>query len=99
MDDPPTIVLDRRLGRVERNATLAHELEHHRRGITGDPRTDEHGVCEEVARQLVPFDELYAMWQIAVLNDLPCDVWQVAERFDVPDRVAERAMSLLLGGT
>lgn len=96
-DGTATIVLDARLDRVQRKATLGHELEHHRRGITGDPRTDERGVEDEVARRLVPHHELYAMWEIAVLNDLPVEVYMVAERFDVPDRVAERAMLLFLG--
>lgn len=93
-----TIVLDVGLSRVQRRATLQHELVHAERGVTGDPRLDERGVDDEVARRLVPVDELYAMWEIAVLNDLPVEAWQVAEKFDVPDAVAERAMRLLLKG-
>lgn len=97
LDPPPTIVLDARLSRVDRRATLVHELIHAERGITGCERIDERGVDDEVARRLVPIDDLYAMWEIAVLNDLPVESWQVAEHFDVPDRVAERAMQLFLG--
>lgn len=96
-DDSPVIVLDARLGRAQRNATLCHELVHAERGITGNPRVDERGVDDEVARRLVPTDELASMREIAELNDLPIEVWMVAEKFDVPDDVAERAMRLLLG--
>lgn len=95
--DAKTITLDRSLDREERRATLCHELVHHERGVTGDERFDERGVEDEVARRLVPIEELYAMWEIAVLNDLPVEAYMVAERFDVPDDVAERAMRLFLG--
>lgn len=93
-----TIVLDERLDREERRATLCHELIHAERGITGEERFDERGVEDEVARRLVPFDELAAMWEVATLNDLPVEPWMLAEKFDVPDDVAERAMRLFLGG-
>lgn len=92
----PVIVLDSSLGRRQRNATLCHEVVHAERGISGEPRLDERGVDDEVARLLVPFDELAAMHEIAVLNDLPMEPWQIAEHFDVPGDVAERAMQLLL---
>lgn len=98
-DGTATIILDADIGPEDRRATLMHELIHHQRGITGEPRTDERGVEDEVARLLVPFDELHAMWEIAVLNDLPVEAWMVAERFDVPDDVAERAMRLLLASS
>ena len=96
-DGTATIVLDASIGQAERNATLMHELEHHRRGITGDPRYDERGVEDAVAYQLVPVAELAAMYEVAVANDLPVEPWQVAEKFGVPDDVAERAMRLFLG--
>lgn len=95
-DGTATIVLSAALGLEERNATLLHELEHHRRGITGDARLDERGIEDAVARQLVPADQLAAMYEIAMLNDLTVEPWQVAEKFGVPDRLAERAMRLLL---
>lgn len=96
-DGSAIIVLDAEIGFAERRATLLHEIVHHERGICGEPRLDERGVEDEVARRLVPFDELYALWEIAVLNDLPVEPYMVAERFDVPDDVAERAMRLFLG--
>ncbi len=98
VDDLATVVLDVRLGRVQRNATLCHELIHAERGVTGVPRFDERGVDDEVARRLVPYAEMAAMREIAELNDLPVDAWMVAQRFDVPDGVAARAMTLLLEG-
>lgn len=93
-----TIVLDVALNREQRNATLLHELIHAERGVTGNARTDERGVDDEVARRLVPLDELAALKEIAELNELTVDVWMVAERWDVPVAVAERAMRLLLNG-
>lgn len=95
-DGTATIVLDAAMSYAERQATLLHELEHHRRGITGDPRIDERGIEDAVARQLVPLDELRALYEIAVLNHLPIEVWMVAEKFDVPDDLAERAMRVFL---
>lgn len=86
------LLIDRSLTRLDRLAACAHELTH-----DDLPGASESQVADEVARRLVPFDELHVMWEIAVLNDLPCEVWQVAERFDVPDHVAERAMRLLKG--
>lgn len=60
------IVVDRSLPRIERNAVLAHELIHDERGHV-DPvlgelevRREERRVDREVARRLVPFDELRA---------------------------------------
>lgn len=95
-DHPPTIVISTALNRVDRNATLMHELIHHERGICGESRVDERGVDDEVARRLVPSNELAAMYEIAVANDLPVEPHMVADKFDVPSRVAERAMSLFL---
>lgn len=85
------IILDRSLTAVARNAALAHELTH-----DDLPGATESQVNDEVARRLVPDDDLAAMFEIAVLNDLPVEPWQVAERFEVPDGVAERAMRLFL---
>lgn len=96
-DGTATIVIDAGLTRTQRRAALCHELVHHERGITGDARVDERGVEDEVASRLVPFDELAAMYHVAVTNDLPVETWMVAEKFDVPDSVAERAMLLFLG--
>lgn len=94
-DLPAVIVLDRGLTQVERNAALAHELVHHERGLVGCRRVDERGVEDEVARRLVPVDDLAALRAIAELNELTVEAWQVAEDFGVPDAVALRAMRLL----
>lgn len=85
------LLVDRSLSRLERLVACAHELTH-----DDLPGATEAQVDDEVARRLVPLDELHAMQEIAVLNDLPMEVWQVAEKFDVPDHVAERAMRLFL---
>lgn len=95
------IVLDDRLGQVERNAVLAHELVHHERGggafRPGQPdlwaavvARDEAAVDAEVARRLVPPDELAAY--VARRVDLgECVMaWEIADEFTVPERVARR---------
>lgn len=100
------IVLDRRLGRRGRHATLAHELVHHERGhlttMQGMPdlwrpvvAREELVVDREVARRLVPLDELAAYCDR--MADLGEDVapWTVAEEFDVTDEVARTALELL----
>lgn len=95
IDRPPTILLDTGLSRVERNATLCHELVHHHRGLTGDPRLDERDVDNEVARRLVPLDELAELVAAICDDGTPVMAWEIAEAFDVPQRVAERACELL----
>ncbi len=104
-DGTATIVLDARLGRVQRNATLAHEVVHAERGIVdldGCPSTmavldwrEEVRVDDEVARRLVPLEDLAAVVDSLVDMGLGVEPWQIANTFDVPDRVAERAMVLL----
>lgn len=104
--DVSIIIIDYRVGRLERLALLAHELIHHERGTYALPGVNPHQaisrdecrVDDEVARRLVPCDELGAMFDVAWANDLQVEPWQVAERFDVPDRVADRAMRLFLAG-
>lgn len=96
------IVLDHRLGRVDRNAVLAHELIHDERGILftddtppGIVRKEEALVDAETARRLVPVDELEPLVRARVL-DGGCVEWRdVAEWFDVPQDVAERGLWLL----
>jgi len=96
------VVLDDRLGQVERNAVLAHELVHYERGggahYVGQPDTwdavvarDEAAVDNEVARRLVPPDEL-AAWVAARVEMGECVMaWEIAEEWTVPERVARRA--------
>lgn len=82
---------------------LAHELVHDERGggcdAPGMPTTwdavvarDEHVVEREVARWLIPFEELLAFIDRRCGAELGVTVWEVAEEFDVPDYVAERAL-------
>ena len=103
--DRRVIVLARALGRVERNATLAHELVHDERGggaaFRGQPRTwdavvarDEHQVDDEVARRLVPAADLARLWRRARTVDGCLSPADVSAAFDVPDTVAARALVL-----
>ena len=100
------VLIDKRLGRVERRCALAHELVHDERGggvpSEGMPPQweairvkDEHAVDDEVARRLVPLDELASV--VSAMSDLGegVEAWQVAEHFDVTEAVARRALELL----
>ena len=96
----PLVVLDYRLPRRERRAVLAHELIHHERGIptAGAPphivEREEASVDQEVARRLVPLDEL-AAFVAARATVGGVTSYDVADEFEVPNRVAVRAMRLL----
>lgn len=90
--DRKALLIDKTKGRRERNVACAHELVHDEH-----PHWTEDQVWDEVARRLLPFDELARLRQWAVDNDLPLEVWQVADIFDTTDWLAERAMRLLLG--
>jgi hypothetical protein len=99
------IVIDPRLDRRARNAALAHELVHDERGggceyegmlPTWHPvvSRDENRVQDEVARRLVPLQELQDLvGRRADLEGLV--LWEIAEHFDVPEAVAARAVGLL----
>ena len=99
------IVVDPRLDGPARRAVLTHELVHHERGDLVDhpdapaglvllAAREERAVDDEVARRLVPADELVAL---ARADDEACGVGpeEVAEHFDVPVSVARRAFDLL----
>jgi hypothetical protein len=100
------IVIDPTLGRRQRKAALAHELVHDERGGGCEYEgmlpawhpvvsRDENRVHDEVARRLVPLEELRAFCgHQAEVNDSVA-AWQVAEYFDVPDAVGARALQLL----
>ena len=103
------IIIDPRLHRAERNAVLAHELVHDERGggATGDEMPpswgpvivrDEAAVDQEVARRLVPPDELARFCEVMALLDIGVTAHEVAEHFDVPAAVAEVALSHLQPG-
>ena len=85
------------LDRVARRAVLAHELIHDERGIFYSPSTpiglvevEERAVRREVARWLVPFDDLARM----ALRGEPLTAALVASDFDVPEDVALLAVWL-----
>lgn len=109
-DGDVNIVLDPQLDRRERAAALAHELVHEERGggctSVGMPpgwaavvRRDERQVEAEVARRLVPGDELRAFVDRMTLSELGgATARDIAEHFDVPEEVAVLA-TRELGGT
>lgn len=99
------VLIDHRLDRTHRNAALAHELVHDEWGIDdhgndshlwSPVRTrDEQRVDREVARRLVPLDDLEQVVSLAEADGVALEAWEVAEEFDVPIAVAERACGLL----
>lgn len=107
IDDMPNgrrqITLDVDLSPVERRAVLAHELVHDERGILFLPSTptalvekEEAYVRDETARRLVPADLLddFVTWR---LDDGRPVMWRdIAEEFEVPRDVAERAVEMSL---
>lgn len=80
--DGHLIEMDRRLSRVQRRCTLAHELTHIRRGhTTAQPPLVERQVRAETARGLIPLPALttalaystdldYAAWDLWVTRDV-----------------------------
>jgi hypothetical protein len=104
---PPTITLARTLDRVERNAVLAHELVHLERGggidFAGAPRSwravverEEHIVDREVARRLVPLQELRRFANARAEAGEAVTVDDVMEEWDVPHWVARDAVEAFL---
>lgn len=104
--DRAAVLVDDGLPRRMRKAALAHELIHDERhggaDLEGMPDSwaavvarDEQQVDDEVARRLVPADQLRDL--LACLDEmgLPVEVWDIARQFDVPDDVAARALELL----
>jgi hypothetical protein len=100
------IIIDPRLRQVERNAVLAHELVHDERGGgAADPcmpaswgpvvARDEAAVDQEVARRLVPPEELAKFCEVLALLDVGVTAREVAEHFDVPESVAGDALRMM----
>jgi hypothetical protein len=99
------IVLDPELSRRDRRAALAHELVHDERGGVVDApdspplwaavvAREEQRVDKIVATRLVPAAALHAwLARRVTVGAVSCD--EVAEEFDVPDRVAALALTLL----
>lgn len=100
--DRAVIVLDAGLDRRARSAALAHELVHDERGLDLTPgapvllrEVEEARVRAEVARRLVPLDELARF--VARLLELgePVTPRRVADEFDTTIAVAARACGQL----
>lgn len=94
------IYLDVRLSRRERRCVLAHELVHDERGIsytTDSPgalvQSEERAVDREVVRRLVPAGELLELVRSSA--DMPLEVWEIAEHFDIDRTTARRAVAQL----
>lgn len=94
-----TIWIDERLGQRTRSAVLAHELVHEERGLFYDRSTpralvakEEAAVVRETARRLVPDAGLA---ELAASGE-PVELWEVADRFGVPEDVARAAVSSFL---
>ncbi|HET9692321.1 MAG TPA: hypothetical protein VFP61_14310 [Acidimicrobiales bacterium] len=89
------VILDWRLGRRARSAALTHELVHDERGLLYDLSTpgplvakEEAAVRAETARRLVPPERLDALAE----SGTPVELWEVADRFDVPEDIARQAI-------
>jgi hypothetical protein len=96
-EDHPVIIIDSRIGQARRNAALAHELVHlEREWPCVASWAEEDRVHDEVARRLVPLDELHRWVVTRELDEAQVEVHHVAVEFDVPEPVAERAVRLLL---
>lgn len=96
--DRQRVLLDPTLGRIERNAVLAHELVHLERGILYCPSTPPALVAKEeaaveaiVADRLVP-PALLQQFILAMAEVDGVTVADVASEFEVPLDVAERAL-------
>ncbi len=98
------ILLDAHLPAHERRAVLAHELEHLARGsvrFVGSPTTwdsvivqEERRVDRNVARRLVPIDDLRAFVAARCSTGESVTAADVAEAFDVPVWVARCACEM-----
>lgn len=107
-DNCAVILIDTALSRRDRKAALGHELVHHERG-GGCPtneamppqwdaviRREELVVEAEVARRLVPADELRGMLTRMGASELGgASAADIAEHFDVPEDVAIAAVRQL----
>lgn len=93
------IVLDARLDRIARRCVLAHELVHVEREIIVGPRQsmirEETIVRAEVARRLVPLDELAATVRRLLSIGIGVEARHVAEFYDVTLEVAAEALRTL----
>jgi hypothetical protein len=98
--DDAAVMIDPGLTRRQRRAALAHELVHDERRVLARRAVspalmakEESLVRAEVARRLVPVDELA---DLAAVGE-PLEVWEVADRFDVPEDLVRSAVQLLNG--
>lgn len=109
LGDRVVIVLDQRLSQAERRVTLAHELVHLERDSidccfwaqadgkwTGLRIREEMAVNREVARRLVPMDQLRPVVTAEVGLGHQVTARLIAERFNVTDRVAHLALEAFI---
>lgn len=100
------IIIDRSLTQAERYGALVHELVHDELGggidLEGAPEAMgvfedrlERRVENEAARRAVPLDRLAELVDALATLELPVEVWDVAQQFDVPEPMARRALELL----
>ena len=100
-DGTEVITLDPRLGRRDRTYAVGHEVTHLERGLLppGTPaavvQREEHQVAHVTARRLVPLDELATFVAEVTGRDEAVTARSVADAFDVPTRVAERALAAM----
>jgi hypothetical protein len=101
-DGTRTVLLDYRLERRDRNAVLAHELVHDERDVLyfddapiALVAKEESYVNREVSRRLVPPPDLTDLVEQLERLGEPVHAVVVAEEFDVPLDVAQRALWLL----
>ena len=104
-DGQADVWIEATLGRVARRCVLAHELIHDERqggcDLPGMPpswrsvvASDERAVDDEVARRLVPVEELGEFCRRKVSVDEPVTAEDVAYHFDVTPAVARRSVTL-----
>lgn len=104
-DGQRRILLDYRLGRVDRSATLAHELIHEERDILYSPTTpdalvekEEHTVRAICTDRLVPPTKLAAFLACWDSELIGVTARMVAEEFDVPLGIAAHALRRFRAG-
>jgi Zn-dependent peptidase ImmA (M78 family) len=98
-DGHHVVLIDRRLDPAERLAVLAHELVHIERGGVADcldVGREERAVDRIVAGRLCPDSDLEALVDVLVEVEGGVTAAMVAEEFQVPVVVAERAMRALV---
>lgn len=98
--DPSLIIIDPELVEPLRTEVLLHEFVHHERGSRAwSVAREEQAVNDQVAVRLVNRGELVEHVRGRLALDLGVAADDVAERFGVSERVAQRALLLLYSDT